>query len=222
MKISCIIPFYNPGPYFRPAIDSVLGQSRRPDELILVDDGSTDGSDAVARSYGGQARLIQEGHGGVGTARNRGLRAATGDVIAFQDADDLWPEGRLAALAAALEAAPDAEGVVGRTVLRAERELTREEIAKWDNVHVPVLLQSMLLRRSLFDRVGPLSEALVTTDDIEFIMRAKTAGAVIMPVEVTSLVYRRHDGNITREVGRSQEGTIDALRLLSMARRSRK
>jgi glycosyltransferase involved in cell wall biosynthesis len=221
MRISCIIPFYNPGRYFRPAIDSVLGQSRAPDEVILVDDGSTDGSTEVALSYGGQVILIREGHGGVGAARNRGLRAAAGDAIAFQDADDLWPDGRLMFLAAALEAEPGADGVVGRTVLRAEREPTREELAKWNDVHVPVLLQSMLLRRSLFDRVGLLSETLETTDDIEFIMRARSGGAVILPVDVTSLIYRRHDGNISREIGRSQSGTIDALRLLSEARRSR-
>ncbi len=221
MRISCIIPFYNPGPYFRPAIDSVLGQSLAPDEVILVDDGSTDGSTEVGLSYGERVVLVREGHGGIGAARNRGLRVATGDVVAFQDADDLWPDGRLMALAAALEAEPDADGVVGRTVLLAEREPTREELAKWHKVHVPVLLQSMLLRRSLFDRVGLLSETLATTDDIEFMMRAKSAGAIILPVDVTSLIYRRHDGNITREIGRSQAGTIDALRLLSIARRSR-
>jgi len=88
--LSVVIPAYNAEKYIGRAIDSVLAQSRRPDEIIVVDDGSTDGTAGVVESYGSQVRCIRQENGGASVARNSGIEAATGRWIAFLDADDEW------------------------------------------------------------------------------------------------------------------------------------
>jgi len=90
MRISVVIPAYNAGRYIGRAIDSVLAQTRPPDEIIVVDDGSTDDTAAVVRGYGDKVRFIRQENAGASVARNTGIEAATGDWIAFLDADDEW------------------------------------------------------------------------------------------------------------------------------------
>jgi hypothetical protein len=91
MNTSVIIPLYNKAPYVQRALDSVLAQSLRDFELIVVDDGSTDaGDEIVARCRDPRVRLIRQTNAGPGAARNRGLREAKGELVAFLDADDEW------------------------------------------------------------------------------------------------------------------------------------
>jgi glycosyltransferase involved in cell wall biosynthesis len=90
MKISVVIPAYNSEQTIGRAIDSVLGQTRPAEEIIVVDDGSTDRTAERVRAYGDKVRLIQQPNAGVSVARNAAIAAATGDWIAFLDADDEW------------------------------------------------------------------------------------------------------------------------------------
>ena len=89
MTVSVIMPMYNARPYVGAALDSILGQTRPPDEIIVVDDGSTDGGPDVVAAYGSQVRLLRQEHRGPAPALNLGLRAASGTMVAFLDADDL-------------------------------------------------------------------------------------------------------------------------------------
>jgi len=93
--VSVVMPAYNAERFVGEALDSVLKQSHRRLEVIVVDDGSTDGTGARVRGYGDQVQYIQQINAGAGAARNRGLEAATGDYIAFLDADDLWRPEKL-------------------------------------------------------------------------------------------------------------------------------
>ena len=90
MKISVVIPAYNAEKHIARAIDSVLAQTRPADEVIVVDDGSTDATAEVVRSYGDKVIFLQQENAGVSVARNAAIEAATGDWIAFLDADDEW------------------------------------------------------------------------------------------------------------------------------------
>ena len=90
MKVSVVIPAYNAEKHIARAIESVLVQTRPADEVIVIDDGSSDGTAEVIRSFGDKVILIQQENAGASVARNAGIKAATGDWIAFLDADDEW------------------------------------------------------------------------------------------------------------------------------------
>src|SRR3954452_15003770 len=101
--VSAIIPAHNAERFLAAAIDSVLAQTYQPIECIVVDDGSTDGTPAVARSYGDRIRLIPQEQRGVSAARNRGAAEARGELLAFLDADDRWLPERVERQARELE-----------------------------------------------------------------------------------------------------------------------
>ena len=102
--ISTVIPCYNAAPFLRETIDSVLNQTSPPQEIIVVDDGSTDGSGAIAASYGPQVRVIRQENQGESVARNRGMDEAQSEWIALLDADDRWLPQKLQRQRAALSA----------------------------------------------------------------------------------------------------------------------
>lgn len=110
---SIIMPLYNKAPYVRKAVESVVGQTYRDWELVVVDDGSTDGSDAVVRSIADpRIRLVRQENAGVGAARNRGVAEGSAPYICFLDADDWWESTFLEEMAGLVERYPDA-GIYG-------------------------------------------------------------------------------------------------------------
>src|SRR6185295_11262370 len=96
LRLSVIVPLYNTRAYIAAAVDSILAQTRLPDEIVVVDDGSTDGSPELLAGYAPRVRGIRPAHAGSSTALNRGIGETTGDIIAFLDADDLWEKDKLA------------------------------------------------------------------------------------------------------------------------------
>lgn len=97
MRISCLIPAYNAGPYIAQAIESALSQERIPDEIVVVDDGSTDETAEIVEGYK-SVRLVRQANGGIVSARNRCLAECQGDIVAWLDADDLWMPDHLSRL----------------------------------------------------------------------------------------------------------------------------
>lgn len=113
-KISVVIPCDNGERYVGEAIQSILRQSRPPDEVLVVDDGSTDASAKVAGAFGSLVRVLSQDNRGESVARNRGIDESTGDWIAFCDADDLWAPTKLAEQLAVVES--DTVAVSTRTL----------------------------------------------------------------------------------------------------------
>ena len=104
--ISVIIPAYNAAEHLGRAIDSILAQTRPPDEIIVVDDGSTDNTPQIATTYGEKVTLLQQQNAGVSAARNTGIKAARSEWIAFLDADDKWLPEKLEKQSALLKRNP--------------------------------------------------------------------------------------------------------------------
>lgn len=103
MKITAVITTFNRPVHTREAIESVLAQTRAADEIIVVDDGSTDDTPTTLKEFGKNIYVIRQPNGGVSAARNAGIRAAAGEWIAFLDSDDLWLPDKLEAQVNALE-----------------------------------------------------------------------------------------------------------------------
>jgi glycosyltransferase involved in cell wall biosynthesis len=190
--ISVPICVYNGEPYLAEAIESVLGQTYRPLELIVVDDGSTDRSGEIARGYGGRLTYIHQQHEGIGAARNRGLAACRGEFIAIQDADDVWVREKLAIQHRALRERPDAGMAGGLMQNFLSPELDPAEFAHVVIPDHPIRahsLQVALVRRSVFERIGVFDTEGDVGHSMDWFMRYRDAGLEI--IDLPDLVCHR-------------------------------
>ncbi|MFZ4555516.1 MAG: glycosyltransferase family 2 protein [Pseudanabaena sp.] len=188
--ISVIIPFYNRDRYLAEAIESVLNQTYANTELILVDDGSTDKSAAIARSY--PVKYHYQTNMGIGAARNAGISLATGDFFAFLDSDDIWTRDKLAKQMAAFEANPNLEAVFGYAQNFFSPELDAEFIAKIRCDDKPIsstLSGAILIKRQAFLRIGMFDVNLKVGIDVAWAIRAmeQKLQQIILP----DVVYHR-------------------------------
>jgi glycosyltransferase involved in cell wall biosynthesis len=196
--VSVIMPCYNGERYLAEAIDSALGQTHPRVEVIVVDDGSTDGSPGVAEGYGDRIRWTQLDHSGIAGARNHGIAQARGEYLAFLDADDLWPNDKLERQVSALEADPSLGMVIGDMEQFVSPELigtVDHKVAFVEGAVAARMPGSVLVRRSEWDRVGPFSTQLVTGEFMDWISRAGALG--VKSVQQPGVVLRRriHQSN---------------------------
>ncbi len=105
--ISCIVPVFNGERYLREALDSIFAQTYRPLEILVADDGSTDRTPYIAAAFGNRLRYLRQDNQGPAAARNLGIRAATGEFIAFLDADDVWHPEKLERQMARFQVRPE-------------------------------------------------------------------------------------------------------------------
>ena len=225
MRISCIVPCYNAERFLAEAIDSILAQTLSPAEIVVVDDGSTDGSAAVAARFAGRVNYLRQDNAGPAAARNAGLAATRGDFVAFLDADDLWHPEKLQRQAGRFAARPETEACVTHLTGFWEAEVRHEQDALQGHARtrssVPgYVMQTLLARRSAFDKAGNLDAALRFGEDTEWFSRARDRGVVLDLIPDT-LVYRRfHGSNLTRTRGNAtlKSGLLDIVQG-SLARR---
>jgi glycosyltransferase involved in cell wall biosynthesis len=196
--VSVLIAVYNGERFLREAVESVLEQGQPGLEVIVVDDGSTDGSAAVVEGLDG-VQVVRQENAGQPAALNRGLDHATGEFLAFNDADDLWTPGRLAAQLAAFEAEPSLEAVFGHVEQFAEADapagvvagLTPERVVQPSRLHT-----AMLIRREAFNRIGPFAAAHRVAGVVEWASRAREAGLRERTLPDIVLRRRLHANNI--------------------------
>jgi glycosyltransferase involved in cell wall biosynthesis len=204
-----MIGAYNAAPYLGEAIESALGQDYEPIELIVVDDGSTDGTADVARSFA-QAKVIQQENGGNGAARNRAVEHASGELYAFLDADDRFTPGKLSMQKAALDADPGLDMVFGHVREFFSPELDEETRASlrppaaepmpWTAPNL------MLVRRESFQRVGPFTTEVRVGVTVDWFARAAEAGLryVILPEVVLERRLHTQNNGLRESASRSQ------------------
>lgn len=197
--ISVIIPTYNSDRFISEAIESVLQQTKKPDEIIVVDDGSTDDTQQTVEKFGGSIRYIYQENAGPAAARNRGLEAAKGDLIGFVDADDIWLKNKLELQLNLFQQNPVNEIVIGllyRIPLAKTDEILQTEI---EDGEYAASVGSALMKKSVFEKIGAFDEELRFSEDIDLFFRILEAGINVVGHEEVVQLYRRHDKNSTED-----------------------
>jgi glycosyltransferase involved in cell wall biosynthesis len=212
--VSVIIPVFNGERFLRDAVESVLAQEYSPVEIIIVDDGSTDGTEAVAKSLPETIRYLHQTNQGPAAARNRGIEHAQGSLIAFADADDLWPEAKLQLQLPYLLEDPAIEIVMGKVQQVALSKTTdgHNQAAEFAEPAFSVNLGSAIIRKSVFERVGLFDETMRYSEDVDWFMRAREGGAAIITIDAVTLLYRQHEQNMTRGKNTSELNVLKALK----------
>jgi glycosyltransferase involved in cell wall biosynthesis len=212
VKVSVIIPNYNRAAIVGETIENMLRQSLAPYEVIVVDDGSTDDSVEVIRSFGDRVHLLQQPNQGPGAARNKGLKMASGDFIQLMDSDDLFSLNKLESQAEMLISqqadivyGPWAKVFIENSALSLQDVVLQQHpishiqsaiehfLSGWS-----VVLQQCLIRRSLIQKVGFYSTDMRTCDDSDFFLRMLLENPVIAFCDRSLTLYRANDyGKVT-------------------------
>ena len=180
MRVSVVVPTYNRAGFVREAIASVLQQDYPDVELVVVDDGSRDGTAAVVSGFGSAVQYLWQENRGVSAARNRGAAASIGDLIAFLDSDDLWLPNKVSAQVAYFQAHPDAQAChtdeiwIRRGVRVNERRIHRKQGGWQFLASLPRCLISpsaIMMRRTLWDRLGGFDATLPACEDYDLWLR---------------------------------------------------
>jgi glycosyltransferase involved in cell wall biosynthesis len=200
-EVSVIIPVFNAAKTLGEAVESVRAQQFEPMEIIIVDDGSTDDTPRVVDGLGPGIRRFSQPNKGPSAARNLGISQSRGGILAMLDADDLWPKGKLALQLGRLREDPDLQVVSGRTQLVSmdETPLGTHRFEGDDRRFSGVNLGAALFRREAFDLVGLFDESLRFSEDQDWFLRARELHLNMVVLKQITLIYRRHENNMTRQ-----------------------
>jgi glycosyltransferase involved in cell wall biosynthesis len=206
--VTAVIPVRDGAAFLADALHCAQAQA---DDVIVVDDGSTDGSAEIARAHG--VRVVRGGAPGAGPSRNAGVAAATGDLIAFLDADDRWPEGSLRKRMAALDEGIDL--VYGRVREFLDRDAPPHAVPR-----PPALApipSAILVRRASFERTGGFPADVPGAEAVAWYARALAAGLRVRTVDSVACERRLHAGNVGR--AGTREALLRAVRAAVLGKR---
>lgn len=224
MSITCIVPVYNGARFLEEALASVLDQGVDGLEVVVVDDGSTDATPQVLEGFGDRIRVVRQDNAGVAAARNRGLDEARGDLVAFQDCDDLWMPGRLALQLEAFRQRPDLDLCLGLIQNFWMPEVAAEAQGYGGSRFARPLpgfsLTCLLARRTAFDTVGRFETSLRVGEDNDWFLRARDAGLTEHVVPEVLVHRRLHRDNLTRKDLASREAILRNMKASLDRRRS--
>jgi len=209
MSVTVVIPAFNAEHLLPATLESVLNQTLKPSEVLVIDDGSTDNTAAVAEAFGPPVRVIRRSNVGQALTRNFGVAEATNEWIAFIDADDLWNKYKLEKQMRALEANPAASLCY---TARVHFEQHGEELRPV--LHMPVpppegirnalyrnttfLPSSVVIRRTTFLESGGFDPQYSIVEDWDLWLRLLHSGITFAAVQEELMLYRMHTGSISR------------------------
>ena len=205
MSITVIVPVYNGEKYLAQAIESVLSQSHQPTEIVIIDDGSTDQTASIARSFGDTVRYHHQSNQGAGAARNKGVELAHSQLLAFLDADDLWVADKLALQVQALAADPELDMVFGHVHQFHSPELP-DEVKQQIKIPVEIIpgqhAGTMLIKREAFQKAGPFKTDWELAEFVDWYIKAEEAGlkSIMLPdVIMKRRLHKASQGTYKRQ-----------------------
>lgn len=218
--ISVIIPVFNGAAHLPEALDSIVAQARNDLEVLLVDDGSSDDSPEICHSYCSRyswIRYLRQDNAGVTLARNTGVAASRGRLIAFLDQDDHWTEDALALHLQALAAEPDLGYTLGHQLCFLEPGTEPPDWFRLQQLQESVpgyLPGALVVRREVFENLGGFDPRYPISSDADWFCRAKDAGIKMRLLPQVTLHRRIHRAN------QSQQGEVIHRELFEILRAS--
>lgn len=218
--VSVVLPVRDGERFLSEALDSVLTQGYEPLELIVVDDGSTDRSGDIARACG--ARVIQQEAEGLASARNAGIAAARGELIAFIDADDVWLAGKLERQVEYLLDHADIGFIYTSWTFLVEPGATvpPQFGTDWRRPHAGYLPSSLMVRRKILEQVGLFDPTYAIGEDVDWLARANHAGALHDVLPDVLVRYRIHQTNMVHDTSGLKDAVFRVLRESAVRRRT--
>ena len=215
--VSIIMPAFNSERFIGDAIQSILDQDHRPIQVVLVDNGSTDSTISIVRSFNNVSCIVQPEYYNIPMARNVGLVLAKGEFIAFLDSDDIWLPGKLSAQVKHLRDNPELAMNLCRYNIRIEEGVT-PPYGFWDDrnddLKASTIPSALVARRETFLKVGAYDITFDQAEDSDWFLRAHEMGMKVELIPELLMVKRYHENNITH---RTQEGRHFLIRALKHA-----
>ena len=243
--VSVIIPTYNGALFIAETIESVLAQTHRDFEIIVVDDGSTDETSRILRQFGEHLKVLTSDRNGIPAARNRGVRFSNGRYLCFLDHDDLWKPDKLARQVKIFDQHPEVgfcftdyetfgdpvsyqvgfeeNGGQVRTLPRQQIGVRSYKITSPSlfidmvNGALPCWTSTVMMRRSMLDQVGPFDEKLVINDDTQMWLRfAKRCAFAYVDEPVVRQRVRRSSASLSMSLEKKHADSIWMFERLGM------
>jgi len=213
-RVSVVMAVKNGERFIAQALDSVMTQTLAAHEIILVDGQSTDSTVEIARRYTG-LKIVEQRGTGIANAYNTGIKATTGEMVAFLSHDDLWASEKLSRQANALMDNPELGYVTALATffLESGSELPygfRQELLQGS--HVAHIMETLMARRNTFSAVGPFDESLSTAEDVDWFSRAKDKAIPSAVVPHALLKKRIHGANISLDVESNNRNLMQTIR----------
>ncbi len=211
MRISLIIPTYQSSGFVAWCLESVFRQTRLPDEVIIIDDGSTDDTAEMIRPFNNRVRYFRQSNGGPAAARNTGIAESTGDLLAFVDIDDLLPVNSLDCLETAI-ASDEELGFVWGQIQPVSRRCGSNSIVPVAGPGYVTSVCCGLFRKQAFDCVGGFDTSLRSAEDLDWFLRANERGIRFQKIEVVTLFYVLHQTCFSKDQSAKRRDMLQVLK----------
>ena len=231
MNISVVIPSYNRKEFLKRSIDSVINQTKKPFEIIVVDDGSTDGTETMIKSDYDFVKFIKQKNKGVSAARNIGIKVSIGEWICFLDSDDEWKKDKLEKQINAMKSNPGYKFFHSNEIWikNGIRINQKKKHKKYGGDIFDKCLDmcrispsSVMIDKTVFDEVGNFNEDLVVCEDYELWLRICDKYRVFFIDEPLIIKYGGHQGQLSYSIESIENHRIKALEHLILGNLNRK